>query len=178
MTAKLARVPLGRALLPTPLLLLVAALALGFDTPLPGVDKVLLGALAAIAVAVATVLRLSRDVLIRDLAPVPVLVILGTLAAETPVAVVPELLAGVAGVVFAAWLLDDPLRPAQGLSRGVLIWGTPAVGVGLAWASATLLPSTSAPVGVAGGLLAAALVILAYLVRRPDLFDRDVPATI
>jgi apolipoprotein N-acyltransferase len=159
-------------------LLLVAGFALAFDTPLPAAQKILLAGVAVAGVLIATVLRLSRTALLRGVSPLPVLVLFGILAAETPVGVVPELLAGVAGVVIVAWLLDDPMRPPDGLRRGWMIWGIPAVGVGLAWASASLLPSTSAPVGIAGGLLAAALVILAYLVRRPELFDRDAPTTI
>jgi hypothetical protein len=178
MNAKSGRVPRTRVVTPTVALLLVATLALTYLTPLPGATQVLLGALAIVAVAGATALRMSRDPLARDLAPFAVIVILGVLAAATSVAVVPELLAGVVGVVFLTWLLDDPRRATQGVSRGLLVWGIPAVAVGLAWASATLLPSNAAPVGVAGGLLAAAIVTLVYLIRRPELFDRDTPATI
>ena len=100
------------------------------------------------------------------------------MAPKTPIAPIPELLVGMAGVVFVAWLLDDPSRPAAGATRGAVEWAIPALGVGVAWASSFLLPTTAAPIGVAGGMLAAALIVLAYLVRRPELFDRDRASTI
>ena len=106
------------------------------------------------------------------------ILVLGVLAAETPIAPIPELLVGVVGVVFVAWLVDDPSRPPGAIVRGAVEWTIPGAGVGVAWASSFLLPSTAAPVGVAGGLLAAAIVVLAYLVRRPELFDRAEAATI
>jgi hypothetical protein len=166
------------AMLPTVGLLAAVTVALAYDAPLPGPEKLLLSVVALAAVALGAALRLSRTGAVRDLAPVPVLVGLGALAAQTPVAIVPDLLGGVAGVAVVLWLLDDPLRPAQGISRAVLVWGAPAAAVGVAWASATLLPTNAAPVGVAGGLLVAALAIVAYLIRRPQLFDREAPTTI
>ncbi|MGA9840560.1 MAG: hypothetical protein WBS16_09070, partial [Thermoplasmata archaeon] len=62
--------------------------------------------------------------------------------------------------------------------RGAVVWAVPGLAVGVAWASEFLLPSTSAPLGVAGGLLAASLIALAYLVSRPELFDREAAPTI
>jgi hypothetical protein len=75
-------------------------------------------------------------------------------------------------------LLDDPSRPAGGAVRGAPVWAISALAVGVAWASSFLLPGTAAPLGVAGGLLAASLIALAYLVRRPELFDQALAPTI
>jgi hypothetical protein len=172
------RVPLARLLSPSTLLLVVAALALAYDTPLPALEKLLLAVLGVVGVAAGTGLRLARDPDLRDIALLPVAIAYGLLGAATPVAVIPDLLAGVAGVLVVVWLVDDPRGPPKSVSRGHLVWGVPAVAVGLAWASASVLPSSSAPVGIAGALLVAALVMLAYLIRRPDLFDRETAATV
>jgi hypothetical protein len=155
--------------------LVVTVLALAFDSQLPIATALILGA-AGVAVSVG--MRAVRRGGLFEIAPVPVLVVLATLSLETPIAPLPELLVGAAGVVFVAWLTDDPWRPPAGFSRGTLVWGVPAFAVGIAWASTFLLPSSSASIGVAGALLAAALVALAYLVSRPDLFSTDGPATI
>ncbi len=178
MSASGGPIPLDRIAYPTLPLLVVVTLALAFDTPLAGPEKVLAAALALGGIALATTMRLVRRPLVRATAPVPVLAGLGLLAAVTPVAAVPGLLAGVAGIVAIVWMLDDPLGPAHGVRRGLLVWSIPAIAVGVAWASASLLPSSSAPVGIAGALLAGALVVLAYLVRRPQLFDQEAPTTL
>jgi hypothetical protein len=177
-TTRFERAPLTRILLPSFPLLALAALAMVYDTPIPTLEKLVLAALAVGAVAAGALLRLARVAPLREVAPAPLIAVLAATAAATPVAILPELLAGVTGVLVIVWLADDPLGPADSASRALLLWGIPAVGLGLAWASATLLPTSAAPVGVAGALLVAALVILAYLVRRPELFDRDVAATV
>jgi hypothetical protein len=156
-------------------LLLVAALALGAVGRLPLVVAL---PVAAAGVVVGVAMRGSRDLLAREASIVPVLLVLGALALQAPVAPVPGLLAGFAGVAFLVWLTDDPHRPPAGISRGWVEWTLPGVGVALAWSSTLLLPSTAAPVGVAGGLLAASVLALAFLVRQPELFDTDLPATI
>ncbi len=178
MTRAGATPPLGRLLGPTVPVLFLITLGLAYDTHLPVVPTILLGLLGLLGVIAGIGLRAARYSVLREAAPVPVLVALGVLAAETPVGPLPELLVGVAGVVFIAWLLDDPSRPASGATRAAVEWTIPALGVGLAWTSSFLLPSSAAPLGVAGGLLAASLLVLAYLVRRPDLFDREEAATI
>jgi hypothetical protein len=124
---------------------------------------------ALVGVALSATVRLVAGGRMRAVAPVPVLVALGVLTATVPLGPIPEILAGAAGVAFLAWLADDPARPAGGVLRGALGWGLPGLAVGLAWVSSFLLPPTAAPVGVAGALLAATIVALTLLFRRPEL---------
>ena len=168
----------GRALRPTLVALALLALLVVFDTALAGTAKLLLalGVLATMGGGAA--LRAAASDSAHETAPVPVLLGLGLAAAETPVVPLAELLVGVAAVAFVAWLADDPDRPPAGVARGALEWSLPMLAVGLAWASSFLLPPTAAPLGVAGGLLAASLIVLVYLVQRPELFETAGPATI
>ncbi len=159
-------------------MLVVLSLLLIYESQLPAGTTVLLGVFVLAAIGAGTGLRAARPALLREAAPIPVLLGLGVLAVESPLLPLSELLVGLTGVVFVAWLMDDPARPPAGVSRGMIGWTIPALGVGVAWASSFLLPSRAAPVGVAGGLLAGALVLLAYLISRPDLFDRPEPTTI
>ncbi|MGA8302480.1 MAG: hypothetical protein WA547_06590 [Thermoplasmata archaeon] len=167
--------PLRRGLGPGMILLAVAALAVAYESRWPTLPALLF---AALGVAASGGMRIVRPSLLAGVAPIPALLVLGVLATETPIAPVPELLVGAAGVAFVLWLLDDPFRPPAGISRGTVVWGVPALAVGIAWASAFLLPSSAATLGVAGGLVAAALIVFAFLVGRPDLFDRDEASTI
>jgi hypothetical protein len=167
--------PFRRVLGPTSPVLVLALLVLAYGSDLPLLPAL---ALAILGSAAGLALRASRSSTLYGLAAAPVLLALGILAATTPIAPLPELLAGAAGVVFIAWLTDDPSRPPAGASRGALVWAIPGLGMGVAWASAFLLPSSAASVGVAGGLLAASLLVLAYVVARPEMFDRDMASTI
>jgi hypothetical protein len=167
--------PWRRVLGPTVPVLVVAVLALALDSRLGSLAALLL---TTVGLAASVGLRAIGRPALTELAPVPVLLALGALSVETPIAPLPELLTGASGVVFVAWLLDDPWRPPGGFSRGAVVWAVPAFGVGIAWASTFLLPAYAASLGVAGGLLAAALVALAYLVSHPDLFDRGEATTI
>jgi hypothetical protein len=168
--------PVGRRWLgPTVPLLAIALLVLAVDSQLPTVTGLIL---AAVGLGASVGLRAVPRPAFPEVAPVPALLALAALSVETPIAPLPELLVGAAGVVFVAWLLDDPWRPPAGFWRGALVWAIPAFAVGIAWASTFLLPSSSASIGVAGALLAAALVALAFLVSRPELFSTDEPATI
>ena len=113
----------------------------------------------------------------QQVAAVPVLVALAIGAVASPLGIVPELVAGGSALAFLLWLADDPARPAGGPVRGRVAILIPAFALGIAWASALLLPSRSASLGVAAGLLVFAIAALAYLVGTPDLFDREVSAT-
>jgi hypothetical protein len=164
-----------RGIGPTVPVLILISLVLAYGSrlaPAPAFAVALLGVGAGLG------LRAARRPILGDLSPVPVLVVLGILAAETPIAPVAELLVGAVGVVFVAWLADDPSRPPAGVARGAAVWAIPGLGVALAWVSEFLLPSSAAPLGVAGGLLAASLLVLAYLVTRPELFEREGAPTI
>ncbi len=109
----------------------------------------------------------------RPFAPVPGVLGLAAVASFSPLGLVPELLAGASGVALLVWLADDPARPSGGPARAQLTIGVPALALGIAWASALLLPSDSASLGVAVGLLVFVLAAVAYLVGQPRTFDRD-----
>ncbi len=151
-------------------LLLVASGLFGYFGTLP----VPLGAGLALGLTgAALALRAQARARLRAIAPVPALAALLVAALASPLGLLPELLAGMAGLAFLAWLADDPTRPAGGLGRARMTLLLPALALGIAWASALLLPSRAAPIGVAGGLLAGALVALAILIARPGAFDRE-----
>ena len=121
------------------------------------------GAVGLIAMAAATGLKRSARPGLRWVAVAPLLAALGwasMLAAPGPVA---GLWAAVAGIALLAWIGVDP-RPERASARpgfGLLI---PAVGVGIALAVAFVLPYGSGEqVGVAGGLVAAALALSGWL---------------
>ena len=150
--------------------LLVASGLLGYFSTLP----VPLGAgLAMGLTATALAMRARSRGRPRAFAPVPALAALIVAALSSPLGLLPELLAGMAGLAFLAWLADDPTRPAGGLGRARMTLLLPGLALGIAWASALLLPSRAAPIGVAGGLLAGALVTLSLLIARPGAFDRE-----
>jgi hypothetical protein len=124
-------------------------------------------------IAVGLVVRTRPSELARTAAPVPVVVAIGALAARSTLGPVPELLAGATAIALVVWLADDPLRPPAGVRRAGWAWAIPALTVAIAWSSTALLPSSAAPIGVAGAVLVVALVGLAYLARRPELFARE-----
>jgi hypothetical protein len=155
-------------------LLALAGGFLGYLTVLPGF--LALGLVGA-GVGLGIGLRFVRNPRVQPWAPVPVLVALATGALASPLGVVPELVAGGSALAFLVWLTDDPLRPAGGVVRGRFTVLLPAFALGIAWGSALLLPSRSASLGVAAGLLAFVIATLAYLVGRPELFDREAAAT-
>jgi hypothetical protein len=113
----------------------------------------------------------------RGWAPVPVLIGLAVVAVGSPLGLLPELVAGVSGIAVLVWLADDLDRPPGGISRAQLQIGIPALALGIAWASALLLPSASAPLGVAVGLLVFAIVAVAVLFGEPSVFDREEPSS-
>jgi hypothetical protein len=161
--------------LPATVVLLVAGIALAAVGRLPFVVG---AAVALLGVALTEALRWNVRHVASDLAPVPVLAALGILAAAAPFGPVPEVVAGAAGVALLAWIAADPTRPPHGVLRGAVEWGLPALAVGLAWASSFVFPGSAVPVGVAGGLLAAAVIALAFLVLRPELADAGAAPTI
>jgi hypothetical protein len=148
--------------------LTLAAVALGAIGSLGFV----LGAVVAVGgVAISAALGWDPRWGARRYALLPVLLALGILALTAPPGPAPELLAGAGAVALLAGIAADPDRPPGGLARGAFGWGLPGLAVGLAWAGTYILPPSAAPVGVAGGLVAAAVVGLAVLIRRPDLAE-------
>ena len=117
-------------------------------------------------VAVTAVLRSRGSPRVGNWALLPALGTIAVLAATAPAEPASELFAGLAGLTLLLWIADDPERPAGGGRRAVPTIALGALGVGLAWSITLALPGRSPDVGLAGGLLAAALVLLALLVAR------------
>jgi hypothetical protein len=167
--------PIRWAFGPTVPILAGLAVLTALASPLPTVVGV---SVAAAGVALGVALRGVRSRDVRSTFPLPVMVALGFVALSAGTGPLELLLVGVSGAAFVAWLADDPYRPPSGAGRGTVVWLVPTLGVVMAWASSLLLPRSTASLGVAGGLAAGALAVLAYLLSRPDLFDRDAAATI
>jgi len=160
-----------RAVRPVSLaLLLAAAAALGYLSGYPG----RLGPVVAVAgVVLAAALRATPWRTVAAYAPVPALAVLVLEAVASPVGLGVELIAGASGVAFLLWLADDPARPVGGSLRSLPTVAVPGLALGIAWSSAFFLPSGSVPLGVAGGLLALTVALVAFLVGRPQFFDRE-----
>ena len=108
---------------------------------------------------------------------VPALVVLVVLTVTSPAGPATELFAGLTGLALLLWVADDPARPSGGGRRAASMIAPAALGVGMAWAITLAWAGRPQEVGVAGGLLAIALVLLAFLVatlprRTPAVPDR------
>lgn len=98
--------------------------------------------------------------------PLPVLLALGALAVSSPSVPSTELFGGFATVAVLLWLADDPGRPAGGGRRAVVALGSGALAVVIAGTFALVVHVPHAEVGVAGGILAFVLLLVAYLLVR------------
>ena len=145
----------------------------GVVTGLPH-DEGLVAVLAGVIAGAA--LQRQRVRSLRSLASVPVLVGLGATAIASPLGLLPELLAGASGLAMLVWLADDLDRPIGGVRRARLTIGVPALALGIAWTSSLLLPSSSASIGVAAGLLVFVIVTISVLIGLPSTFDREEPS--
>jgi len=131
--------------------------------------------LVAGAVVAAVVLRWAAD--LGPVAAVPGLGALGLLAAGAPSSPGPEFFGAIATLALLAWLAEDPRRAPGGFARAIPLLLVVFLTVAIAWTCAVLLPPGSALVGVGSALLVAATLLLAVLLGRPDLIDREPPAT-
>jgi len=150
--------------------LFITATYLGFLSGFPNGFGPLV---AAVGVAVAAVMRLATPRTVAAYAPFPALVGFGVVAVRAPVGIGTELIAGLTGLAFLVWLADDPSRPVGGAVRSLPTVVVPALALGIAWSSALFLPGSAIPLGVAGGLLALVIAVVAFLVARPTTFDRE-----
>lgn len=98
--------------------------------------------------------------------PLPALGALAILAFAAPAVPSAELLGGFATVAVLLWLADDPSRPAAGGRRGAFALGSCALAVAVAGSIPLVVRSPQQEVGLAGGLLAFALLLVAYLLVR------------
>ena len=172
-TARLTPVP-GRAVGPT-FGLLVAALA-GFA--LLGTLPLLEGlAVAGAGPLVAAVLRSGRFRSAHGYAPIAPLVSLGLLSLAASPTPVPALVGGATALTFLWWLSDDPDRLPGGPRRAAGRLLVPALGLAIGWTSSFLLPSGVGSLGVAAALLGVVLVLVAFLLRAPELVDREATAS-
>ncbi len=142
--------------------LLAATLAvLGLLTGLPFLLGPVIGVVAVVGAAGWRHTSRGRT----ESALFPVLGALGALLFAAPPERSTELFGGVAALAFLLWLADDPARPAGGGRRAVPLLGVAALSFGLSW-SVTLLLAPGVPeVGIAAGLLVAALFLVAVALR-------------
>ncbi len=93
----------------------------------------------------------------------PALLSVSVLAALTVPSLPAALAAGLVGLSFPLWLADDPSHPDAGLARAVPAFGTAAAAVGCAGLITLLRIPGVGDLGVAVGLLAVGIVLLAVV---------------
>jgi hypothetical protein len=131
-----------------------------------GLAGVLGPAVGLAGIAASASWRRWRPVSGRSLAVVPALVALGALALTSPAGPSPELFGGVASLAVLLWLADDPSRPAGGGRRASPALAVCAAGMAIAWVLAVGLPAAPPEIGIAGGLLAFVILLLAVLLEH------------
>ncbi len=117
--------------------------------------------------------RIRTRSIAHEAFPAPVVAALVSVAMLSPYGLLAGLLGGASGVALLVWLADDPGRPAGGIGRSTLAIGVPGLAIGIAWASAFLLPPGAASLGVAVALLVFVVVAVAYLIGEPATYDRE-----
>lgn len=154
----------------------VAAVAVAVFGLVGGLPDLIGPALGVAGLAVASWWR-RRPATGATFGPLPAVVALAVLAATSPAAPSTELFGGLAAVALLLWLADDPSRPAGGGRRAGFAVATCALAVGIAWSVALVLPRPSGAIGIAGGMLAALLLLVAYLLARATEGRSSVGAT-
>jgi len=142
----------------------VLAACAGFLGLLGALPDLLGPILGVLGVVLSSVWRSRESTSPAVLATAPALAAIVVLTASAPAAASTELFAGLTGLAFLLWLADDPARPAGGGRRAGPTIAPAALAVGLAWAFALSLSGEPVEVGLAGGVLAAAIVVLAVLI--------------
>ena len=113
----------------------------------------------------------------RPYAPVGPLASLAILAVAAAPTAIPAVYGGATALAFLLWLSEDPDRLAGGPGRALGRLLVPGIGLVLAWTSSFLLPGGAATVGIAAALLGGVLVLIAWLLRAPQILDRDAAAS-
>ncbi len=121
-----------------------------------------------VGVGVATFWRAHDRRRPAALALLPAVLAVAVLALTSPAYPSTELFGGLTGLALLLWIADDPARARGGGRRAAPAIGLIALAVGLTWTIALVAPGQAPEVGVAGGLLAGAFVVLAWLVARPQ----------
>ncbi len=145
------------------LLALLPALALGLTAPW-GAGVGVAAAVAAIAAGLLLTLYSRR--IGPALPQLPVIAVLGAFTAAAPAGAVTEGLAGLGGLAVVLAVGRNAALPAlRGrASRGLVV---PALGLGIAMATALIFPPSQRLIGVAALLLLGAVAAVAYLLERP-----------
>jgi hypothetical protein len=168
------RAELLRALGPTFLLLLAGLVGFAFLGTLPLLEGI---AVALVGLVAGAACRLSPGSIARGVAPIGPLAALGLLALAASPTAVPALYGGATALALLLWLAEDPDRLPGGPGRAVGRLLIPAAGLAIAWTSSFLLPGGVAGIGIAAALLGGVLVLVALLLRAPDLVDRAASAS-
>lgn len=159
--------PRGRGGSPFTLALFVAATtAFGFVGGLADLVGPVIGAAGVVATAI---LRRRYPDTGPALMLLPALAALGVLAVTAAPVPSTELLGGVASLTLLLWTADDPARPAGGGRRAVPALAACAASVGIVFGLSLALPSLPPGIGIAGGLLALVILVLAVLLERISL---------
>ena len=141
----------------------VLGLVAGFFGLLGGLPG-FLGPVVGVLGVVGSALLRSREPVLGGAVPLlPALVALAVLTGTAPAGPPTDLLAGLIALLLLLWAADDPARPAGGGRRAVPTVAPAFLAVGLAWVLSLALIGQPADIGLAGALLAAALVVLAFL---------------
>ncbi len=102
----------------------------------------------------------------RELGVLPAIVALGVLALAAPAVPATELLGGLSALALLLWAADDPARPAGGGRRAVGEIATCGLAVAVAWTLVLTVPRRTGAIDLAGALLAALLLLVAWLLTR------------
>ncbi len=97
---------------------------------------------------------------------VPALTALAILTFAAPVAASTELVAGASSLGLLLWLADDPARRPGTALRAIPTIALAALAFGLGWSLTLAVSIPSADVGLAGALIAVALVVVAVVLLR------------
>lgn len=141
----------------------LAAVALGLVGSLPFALGALMGAVGAGA---SVALRRWASPPWRSWSVVPAMLAVSVEVIVAPAVPLAELLAGATGVAFLFWMADDPHGSPGAGRRGSTPIAVVAVAVGFSMAIVLVLPRLPSEVGIAGGLLALAMVLVAILLAR------------
>jgi len=155
--------PAGNEGLLGSLLLGLAAVTLGLVGSLPFALGALVG---AVGVGVSVAFRSVASPRWRAWTVVPAMLAISVEVLLAPAIPAAELVAGATGVAFLFWMADDPRRSRGTARRGLMPIAVVAVAVGFSLGIVLVLPRFPSEVGIAGGLLALAMVLVAVLLAR------------
>jgi hypothetical protein len=161
------------------LLALVLLVVFAFALGAVGSEGLLVGVgLAAIGISAGGLMRRARSPILRGLAPVPVLSVVGYSTLITPPSVVGEVLAGATGLALLFWLSAEAYPAFRSRdAAGALVF--PGLALAVAVVASLILPGSPDYLGVATILLAAALLFAGWLYAHPaDLAEAGSPSSI